>query len=126
MKLEGEAIVPAVLVLCFVFFSMRLLAGDPVVDLLCVMAGASRTVGTGLHSMLQCSASAGTMHHCGCVVQFMLASGEVFGQNQPIALQLLGSERSAQALEGVAMELEDSLYPLLREVGLKRCTDHVS
>jgi hypothetical protein len=30
---------------------------------------------------------------------------------------LLGSERSYGALEGVAMELEDSLYPLLREVG---------
>lgn len=29
---------------------------------------------------------------------------------------LLGSERSYGALEGVAMELEDSLYPLLREV----------
>ncbi len=28
---------------------------------------------------------------------------------QPIALQLLGSERSFEALEGVAMELEDSL-----------------
>lgn len=47
---------------------------------------------------------------------FMLASGEVFGAEQPIALQLLGSVRSAEALEGVAMELEDSLYPLLREV----------
>uniref|UniRef100_A0A2P2JL60 Malate dehydrogenase [NADP], chloroplastic n=1 Tax=Rhizophora mucronata TaxID=61149 RepID=A0A2P2JL60_RHIMU len=47
---------------------------------------------------------------------FKLASGEVFGQDQPIALKLLGSERSFQALEGVAMELEDSLYPLLREV----------
>ena len=45
-----------------------------------------------------------------------LASGEVFGHDQPIALQMLGSERSAGALEGVAMELEDSLYPLLREV----------
>jgi hypothetical protein len=45
-----------------------------------------------------------------------LASGEVFGKNQPIALQLLGSQRSREALEGVAMELEDSLYPLLREV----------
>ena len=45
-----------------------------------------------------------------------LASGEVFGHDQPIALHLLGSERSAGALEGVAMELEDSLYPLLREV----------
>lgn len=47
---------------------------------------------------------------------FMLASGSVFGNDQPIALKLLGSERSYEALEGVAMELEDSLYPLLREV----------
>lgn len=49
---------------------------------------------------------------------FKIASGEVFGQDQPIALSLLGSERSRSALEGVAMELEDSLYPLLREVNL--------
>ncbi|GAB4822519.1 hypothetical protein N2152v2_009565 [Parachlorella kessleri] len=47
---------------------------------------------------------------------FMLASGEVFGADQPISLQLLGSDKSAEAIEGVAMELEDSLYPLLREV----------
>jgi malate dehydrogenase (NADP+) len=47
-----------------------------------------------------------------------LASGEVYGRDQPISLQLLGSERSRTALEGVAMELEDSLYPLLREVWL--------
>lgn len=49
---------------------------------------------------------------------FMLASGEVYGRDQPISLQLLGSERSKEALEGVAMELEDSLYPLLREVSI--------
>ncbi|KAK8945136.1 hypothetical protein KSP39_PZI008190 [Platanthera zijinensis] len=49
---------------------------------------------------------------------FKLASGEVFGPDQPISLRLLGSERSYQALEGVAMELEDSLYPLLREVSI--------
>lgn len=49
---------------------------------------------------------------------FKLASGEVFGQDQPIALNLLGSERSRGALEGVAMELEDSLFPLLREVNI--------
>ena len=47
---------------------------------------------------------------------FMLASGEVFGKDQPIALSLVGSDRSREALEGVAMELEDSLYPLLSEV----------
>ncbi|KAL0646911.1 hypothetical protein Bca4012_045202 [Brassica carinata] len=49
---------------------------------------------------------------------FKLASGAVFGPDQPIALKLLGSERSIQALEGVAMELEDSLFPLLREVDI--------
>lgn len=49
---------------------------------------------------------------------FKLASGEVFGQDQPIVLNLLGSERSRDALEGVAMELEDSLFPLLREVNI--------
>nr|GMC52022.1 malate dehydrogenase [NADP], chloroplastic [Ipomoea batatas] len=49
---------------------------------------------------------------------FKLAAGEVFGPDQPIALKLLGSERSREALEGVAMELEDSLYPLLREVSI--------
>lgn len=47
-----------------------------------------------------------------------IASGEVFGPRQPVVLQLLGSERSRDALEGVAMELEDSLFPLLREVKL--------
>jgi malate dehydrogenase (NADP+) len=47
---------------------------------------------------------------------FKIASGQVFGPDQPVALKLLGSERSIQALEGVAMELEDSLFPLLREV----------
>ncbi|CAD7705107.1 unnamed protein product [Ostreobium quekettii] len=47
---------------------------------------------------------------------FMLASGQVFGPNAPIILQLLGSERSINAIEGVSMELEDSLYPLLREI----------
>ena len=49
---------------------------------------------------------------------FKIASGEVYGQDQPIALRLLGSERSREALEGVAMELEDSLFPLLREVNI--------
>lgn len=49
---------------------------------------------------------------------FKIASGEVFGPDQPVAFNLLGSEKSMVALEGVAMELEDSLFPLLREVKL--------
>lgn len=40
-------------------------------------------------------------------------------------MQLLGSDRSFEALEGVAMELEDSLYPLLREVRHTACEEHL-
>jgi malate dehydrogenase (NADP+) len=49
---------------------------------------------------------------------FKLASGEVFGPDQPIALKLLGAERSIQGLVGVAMELVDSLFRVLREVDI--------
>jgi malate dehydrogenase (NADP+) len=49
---------------------------------------------------------------------FKIASGSVFGPDQPVILRLLGSERSRNALEGVAMELEDCLFPLLREVDI--------
>lgn len=49
---------------------------------------------------------------------FMLASGEVYGKDQPINLKMLGSTGSYEALQGVAMELEDSLYPLLRSVSI--------
>ncbi len=50
-----------------------------------------------------------------CTLQ--LASGGCFGMDQPLAFQLLDSkEESLDSLEGIAMELEDSLYPLLREV----------
>ena len=46
-----------------------------------------------------------------------LASGGCFGMDQPLAFQLLeGQGESLDSLEGIAMELEDSLYPLLREV----------
>lgn len=39
-----------------------------------------------------------------------LASGEVFGPDQPIALRLLGSERSIQALEGMSpLSIDHSL-----------------
>ncbi|CAK0750664.1 hypothetical protein CVIRNUC_002008 [Coccomyxa viridis] len=48
---------------------------------------------------------------------FMLASGGCFGMDQPIAFRLLASRQESLApLEGMAMELEDSLYPLLRKV----------
>lgn len=42
-----------------------------------------------------------------------LASGEVFGPKQKVILQLLEIPQAMQALEGVAMELEDCSFPTL-------------
>jgi len=47
-----------------------------------------------------------------------LASGEVFGPQQPIILQLLEIPQALPALEGVAMELDDCSFPLLQGVVL--------
>ncbi|MCK9590032.1 MAG: malate dehydrogenase [Terrimicrobiaceae bacterium] len=45
-----------------------------------------------------------------------IASGAMFGPDQPVVLQLLEVpvEKAMKALEGVAMELEDCAFPLLR------------
>lgn len=45
-----------------------------------------------------------------------LASGEVFGPNQKVILQLLEIPAALNALEGVAMELEDCGFPTLQEI----------
>ena len=45
-----------------------------------------------------------------------LASGEVFGTNQKIVLQLLEITPALTALEGVAMELEDCGFPTLQQI----------
>lgn len=47
---------------------------------------------------------------------FRIASGEMLGKDQPIALQILEIPEGLDALQGVAMELEDCAFPLLREV----------
>jgi malate dehydrogenase len=49
-----------------------------------------------------------------------LASGEVFGANQKVILQLLDIPQQMQVLEGVAMELNDCSFPTLKDVV---CTD---
>ena len=54
---------------------------------------------------------------------FRIASGEMFGHNQPIILQILELPVAIKALEGVAMELEDCSYPLLQDLIL---TDNVN
>ncbi len=47
---------------------------------------------------------------------FRLAQGELFGDKQGIALHILETAEAIQALEGVAMELADCAFPLLKEV----------
>jgi len=52
-----------------------------------------------------------------------LASGEVFGKNTKVILQLLEIPRSVNpkamdALEGVAMELEDCAFPTLQSIAV--------
>jgi malate dehydrogenase len=58
----------------------------------------------------------GAAGQIGYALLFRIASGEVFGPDTRVALQLLELEAALPALEGVRMELEDSAFPLLEEV----------
>ena len=45
---------------------------------------------------------------------FRIASGEVFGPNQPVIIHLVDIEQALPVLQGVMMELEDCASPLLK------------
>ena len=47
-----------------------------------------------------------------------VASGEVFGPDRKVILQLLEIPQALPALEGVAMELDDCSFPTLQDVVL--------
>lgn len=47
---------------------------------------------------------------------FRIASGELFGSTQPVALHLLELPQAVESLRGVCMELEDCAFPLLQEI----------
>ena len=49
-------------------------------------------------------------------VLFRIASGEMLGKDEPIALHILEVPEAMEALKGVVMELEDCAFPLLKEV----------
>ena len=51
---------------------------------------------------------------------FRIASGAMFGPDQPVVLQLIEVpfEKAMKALEGVAMELDDCAFPLLKDMVL--------
>ncbi len=47
---------------------------------------------------------------------FRIASGELLGKDQPVALHLLEITPALKALEGVVMELDDCAFPLLDNI----------
>ena len=47
---------------------------------------------------------------------FRIASGEMLGEDQPIALHLIEVPEALKMLEGVQMELIDCAFPLLKEI----------
>jgi malate dehydrogenase len=47
---------------------------------------------------------------------FRIASGALFGPDQPVVLHLIEIEPALPALEGVVMELDDCAFPLLADV----------
>ncbi len=55
---------------------------------------------------------------------FRIASGEVFGPNQPVVLHLVEVPPAMGALEGVHMELDDCAFPTLAGV-VKAGSDHL-
>jgi malate dehydrogenase len=58
----------------------------------------------------------GAAGQIGYALLFRIASGQMFGPDTHVDLQLLELEAALPALEGVAMELDDCAFPLLRRV----------
>lgn len=58
----------------------------------------------------------GAAGQIGYSLLFRIASGAVFGPDQPVVLHLLEIEPALKALQGVVMELQDCAFPLLRGV----------
>ncbi|MCX6945602.1 MAG: malate dehydrogenase [Opitutales bacterium] len=60
----------------------------------------------------------GAAGQIGYSLLFRIASGAMFGPDQPVILQLLEApvEKALKALEGVAMELDDCAFPLLKGI----------
>jgi malate dehydrogenase len=60
----------------------------------------------------------GAAGNIGYALLFRIANGDLFGPDQPVALQLLEISPAMKALEGVAMELDDCAFPLLSSLVL--------
>jgi malate dehydrogenase len=60
----------------------------------------------------------GAAGQIGYALVFRIASGQMFGPDTPVHLQLLEITPALPALEGVAMELDDGAFPLLAGITL--------
>jgi len=60
----------------------------------------------------------GAAGHIGYALAFRVASGEMFGSDQPVILRLLEIPQALSSLNGVGMELEDCALPLLHDIVL--------
>jgi len=58
----------------------------------------------------------GAAGQIGYALLFRIASGQMFGPDQSVALNLIEIEPGMAALEGVCMELDDCAFPLLTDV----------
>ncbi|WED43394.1 malate dehydrogenase [Legionella cardiaca] len=58
----------------------------------------------------------GAAGQIGYALLFRIASGQMFGPHTDVELQLLELEAALPALEGVAMELDDCAFPLLKRI----------
>jgi malate dehydrogenase len=58
----------------------------------------------------------GAAGQIGYSLVFRIASGEMFGKDQPIALHLIEIPNALSALDGVVMELHDCAFPLLQSI----------
>lgn len=58
----------------------------------------------------------GAAGQIGYALVFRIASGEMFGQDQPVSLHLVEIPPALEALNGVVMELQDCAFPLLRSI----------
>jgi malate dehydrogenase len=58
----------------------------------------------------------GAAGQIGYSLLFRMASGAMFGANQPVVLHLIEIEAALPALDGVVMELNDCAFPLLKGI----------
>ena len=58
----------------------------------------------------------GAAGNIGYALLWRIASGDCFGNDQPVILQLLEIPPGMQRLDGVIMELKDSAFPLVHDI----------